>query len=97
MPKIHTTIGLRVSFFLCERLLFTVSRLLQKNVLLDYEGLNDRLTSTAQTPRSADFRDDVARRDGHTCAISQVAEEHCDAAHLIPRSKGEQVRFVVSI
>ena len=97
MTKIHTTIGLRVSFlFVCEIAVHSVSTSPGRCVFVDYEGLNDRLTTTEATTRRADFRDDVIRRDGRACVVTQEGEDHCDAAHLIPHSKGDEVRFVVS-
>src|SRR6267154_127547 len=44
MTKTHTTIGLRVSFLLCVRLLFSVSTSPDRCAFVDYEGLNDRIT-----------------------------------------------------
>jgi hypothetical protein len=78
------------------RLLFSVSTSLEICAFIDHQGLNDRLTSTAQTPRSNNFREDVIRRDGHACVVTEEEEDLCDAAHLIPRSKGDEVRSVVS-
>jgi hypothetical protein len=97
MPKIHTTISLRVSFlFVCEIAGHSVSTSPEDCAFVDHECLNDRLTSTAQTPCSNHFREEIIRRDGHACVITQEAEDLCDAAHLIPRCKGNEVRFVVS-
>ena len=96
MPKRHTTIGLRVSvrFCVCEIAVHSVSTSPEDCAFVDHEGLNDRSTSTELTLRRHNFRGDVIRRDGHTCVVSQV--DTCDAVHLIPRSKGDEVRFVVS-
>ena len=97
MPKIHTTIGLRVSFlFVCEISVHSVSAFPGRCAFVDYEGLNDRITTTEGAPRSGDFRDEIIKRDGPTCVITQVEKDDCDAAHLIPHSKGDEVRFVVS-
>jgi hypothetical protein len=97
MPKIHTIIGLRVSFlFVCEITVHSVSTCPENCAFVDHEGLNDRLTSTAQTPRSNNFRADVIRRDGDACVVSQQEGVDCDAVHLIPRSKGDEVRSVVN-
>jgi hypothetical protein len=60
-------------------------------VYIDYEGLNDRITTTEGTERRWDFRQDVIQRDGPACVITQMEEEDCDAAHLIPHSKGDEV------
>ena len=97
MTKLHTTIGLRVSLlFVCEIAIHSVSTSPEECAFVDSEGLNDRLTSTVQTPRRAHFRDVVIKRDGPACVITQEKEGQCDAAHLIPHSKGDEVRFVVS-
>ena len=97
MTKIPTTIGLRVSFlFVCEIAVHSVSTSPGDCAFVDHEGLNDRSTTTEGTSRRAHLRDDVIKRDGPACVITQAGEKHCDAAHLIPHSKGDKVRFVVS-
>ena len=97
MTKIHTTIGLRVSLlFACEIAVHSVSTSPGRCAFVDYEGLNDRITTTEGTTRRRYFRDDVVQRDGPACVVTEVGEAHCDAAHLIPHSKGDGVRFVVS-
>ena len=97
MPKIHTTIGLRVTFlFVCEIDVHSVSTSPEDCVFVDHQGLNDRLTATSQTQRRHDFRRNVIRRDGHACVVTLEPELSCDAVHLIPRSKGDEVRFVGS-
>ena len=63
VPKIHTTIDLRVSFlFVCEIAVHSVSTSPEGCAFVDHEGLNDRLTSTERTPRRHDFRGDVIRK-----------------------------------
>ncbi|KAH9980933.1 hypothetical protein BGW80DRAFT_1247775 [Lactifluus volemus] len=57
---------------------------------VDREGLNNRLMATNQTLCCPDFRNDVMRRDGPSCVVTQLAEEGCDAVHLIPQSKGNE-------
>ncbi|KAH9965165.1 hypothetical protein BC827DRAFT_1126603 [Russula dissimulans] len=57
---------------------------------VDHAGLNDRITSTVHTARGSSFRESILRRDGPTCVVTQLAKEHCDAVHLIPRSKGDE-------
>ena len=97
MMKIHTTICLRVSFlFVCEIAVLSVSTSPGPCAFVDYQGLNDRITTTEGAPRSGDFRDEIIKRDGPTCVITQVEKDDCDAAHLIPHSKCDKVRFVVS-
>ncbi|KAI0245803.1 hypothetical protein BJV78DRAFT_1277371 [Lactifluus subvellereus] len=49
-------------------------------IFVDYEGLNDQITTTKE----------VIQRDGLFCVITQQSGEHCDAAHLIPWSKGDE-------
>ena len=63
---------------------------------VDYEGLNDRITTTDGTARRVDFRECVLERDGPACVVTQAQGEDCDASHLIPHCKGDDVRFVVS-
>ena len=97
MGKIHTTIGLRVNFlFVCEIAVHSVPTSPEDCVFIDHEGLNERITSTAQTPRRTTFRRDVIRRDGPVCVVTEGVRGDCDAVHLIPRGKGDEVRFMVS-
>ncbi|KAH0826930.1 hypothetical protein J3R83DRAFT_4536 [Lanmaoa asiatica] len=56
---------------------------------VDYQGLNDRITSTERTSRRESFRRDVLLRDG-SCVVTGRNAHACDAAHLIPRSKGDE-------
>jgi hypothetical protein len=63
---------------------------------IDCEGLNDRRTTTDWTIQHRDFREDVIRRDGHACVVTQEEEPQCDAVHLIPHRKGDEVRFVLN-
>lgn len=81
---------------MCEITVHSVSTSPEDCAFVDHQGLNDRLTSTARTARSNHFRGDVIQRDGHACVVTLAAEDLCDAAHLIPRSKGDEVGFVVS-
>jgi hypothetical protein len=53
--------------------------------------LIDRITSSAQTQHRHDFREDVIERDGQFCIITQHPAEDCDASHIIPKSKGNEV------
>jgi hypothetical protein len=80
----------------CEIAVHSVSTSPGRCAFVDYEGLNDRITTTDETIRRRGFRGDVIRRDGHACVFTEVAEGDCDAAHLIPHSKGDEVRFVVN-
>jgi len=97
MVKIHTTIGLRVSFFfVCEIAVHSVSTCPDSFTFIDYQALNDRITTAQGSTRDGDFRSNVIRRDGQACVVTQEEEGGCDATHLIPHSKGDEVRFVVS-
>lgn len=66
------------------------------HAFVDHEGLNNWLTSTEQTSCCAHFRSSVIDQDGHACIVLQAQEVDCDAAHLITRSKGYEVIFVIS-
>ncbi|KAI9465246.1 hypothetical protein BJY52DRAFT_1220925 [Lactarius psammicola] len=59
-------------------------------VFVDHRGLNDRVTtigsSTSQTKCRPDFRGEVEQRNG-SCVATRSADD-CNAAHLIPSSKG---------
>ncbi|KAI0256171.1 hypothetical protein BJV78DRAFT_1169751 [Lactifluus subvellereus] len=59
-------------------------------IFVDHEGLNDQITTTSRTARRYNFREEVIRRDGSSCVITQRPEDECDAVHLIPRSKGDE-------
>ncbi|KAH9962045.1 hypothetical protein BJV74DRAFT_954505 [Russula compacta] len=45
-------------------------------------------------PMPLQFQSRCIRRDGYACVISQATGEFCDAAHLIPRSKGDEVNLL---
>ncbi|KAG8221107.1 hypothetical protein J3R82DRAFT_2630 [Butyriboletus roseoflavus] len=63
--------------------------------LTDYQAFNDGITSTAATPRRTNFREDIRRRD-NSCVITGRSHEFCDAAHIIPNSKGSNyITYVV--
>lgn len=55
---------------------------------MNYDGLDDQVTR--HTARGNNFRDEVIQRDG-SCLITRAPAEMCDAAHLILRSKGNEV------
>ena len=71
----------------CVRLLFSVSTSPGHCAFVDYKGLNDRITTTEGTGRHPNFRNDVVRRDGPACIVTEAEDGICDAAHLIPLSK----------
>jgi hypothetical protein len=50
------------------------------------------LTSSRATTRRNDLRDDLIERD-QTCILTRVRATRCDAAHLVSRSKGDEVRY----
>jgi hypothetical protein len=68
---------------------------LERCLFVDYQGLNDNVTSSDRTPRSDTFRDNIIARDG-VCIVTRNAVRICDAAHLVPMSKGNAVRFPVN-
>jgi hypothetical protein len=76
------------------RLLFSISTSPGHCTFVDYEGLNDRIT-TITTDRLPSFRDNVVQRDGPACVVTEE-QGVGEAAHLIPHSKGDEVRFVVN-
>lgn len=51
------------------------------------------ITSSNTTSRRAQFRDDVAERDGRTCVLTGLETGFCDAVHLVPHSKGDRVCY----
>jgi hypothetical protein len=80
-------------FTTCCSLFILVS--LELCLFVDYQGLNDNVTSSDRTPRSNTFRANIIARDG-VCIVTRHVARHCDAAHLVPRSKGNAVRFPVN-
>ena len=84
-----------VYFLYVRKLLTTVPISPGSCIFVDYEGLNDQITSTDLTPRRSDFRNEVIKRDGLFCVITRLRAGHCDAAHLIPRSKADEVMFMI--
>jgi hypothetical protein len=60
--------------------------------LLDPNLMDDRTSYTSDvTSRRAAFRDDVVNRDSR-CVATAVSSELCEACHIIPHAKGDQVR-----
>ncbi|KAH9072334.1 hypothetical protein EDB83DRAFT_2362411 [Lactarius deliciosus] len=66
-------------------------------IFVDYNGLNETLTSTDSTPCRHDFRDEVIKRDGESCTITGQSADICDAAHIIPRCKSDEVVFAIIV
>ena len=62
---------------------------------IDHRALNDSVTSTVKTSRSRQFRQQVVNRDG-VCVVTGNIPQICDAAHIIPRSKGDKVCYLPS-
>jgi len=54
------------------------------------------ITSSVATTRRAQFRDDVAERDGRECVLTGLEETYCDAVHLLAHSKGDAVCYSYS-
>jgi len=58
---------------------------------LDIEMMDDRASyASGRTSRRADFRQDIINRDG-TCVMTGTPPENCQACHIVPHSKGDQV------
>ncbi|KAI0291867.1 hypothetical protein BC826DRAFT_465994 [Russula brevipes] len=66
-------------------------------LLVDRQGLNDRITSSTVAERDSRFRDAVALRDGNRCVITREDAPDCDAAHIISHSKGDEyIQLVIT-
>jgi hypothetical protein len=60
--------------------------------LVDVEAKDDRTSDASElSDRSADFRTRVVSRDG-TCVSTGEPAGLCIACHIIPHSKGDNVR-----
>ena len=90
LPKL-TTILLRVIFtdpiFVAYRKYFD----LRPYRGLSSHRLHDQFTSPEQTLHSSHFRSDVMACDGPACVFTWTRGETCDAAHLLAKSKGDEV------
>lgn len=63
-------------------------------IFVDLDGLNDEVTLSTDEPGcSTDFRSNIIERDKR-CVITRGATATCDAAHLIPSCKGNEVTFI---
>ncbi|EDQ99804.1 uncharacterized protein LACBIDRAFT_334685 [Laccaria bicolor S238N-H82] len=58
--------------------------------IVDFCGLDDQITSNARTLRSSNFHRDIMDRDGPACVFTMMGEADCQAAHLLPKSKGDE-------
>ena len=83
----------KVSFFLYVRL-FTMNTSSESCIFVDHHGLDEKITTTTLTPRRHAFRDDALQRDAFCVATGEPAQ-FCDATHLAPKSKGDDVTFVI--
>ncbi|KIJ97454.1 hypothetical protein K443DRAFT_9872 [Laccaria amethystina LaAM-08-1] len=64
--------------------------------LIDFHAIDDRVTPSAQTLRSSTFRSDAMVRDGPACVFTFTEGSLCEAAHLLPKSKGDEyIEFVL--
>lgn len=60
--------------------------------LVDVNAIDDRtLDASDLSERGADFRARIVDRDG-TCVCTGELAEHSIACHIIPHSKGDDVR-----
>lgn len=64
--------------------------------LIDFHAMDSGITSTAQTPRSLDFRGRIMERDGSACVFTRMSSMVSQAAHLLPKSKGDGVYILVA-
>ncbi|KAH9050859.1 hypothetical protein EDB83DRAFT_1344262 [Lactarius deliciosus] len=62
-----------------------------KCIFVDYQSLSDQ-TATSSVPMDcpSNFRDKIIARDGLACIVTRNPVQSCDAAHLIPWSKGDE-------
>jgi hypothetical protein len=63
---------------------------------IDHNALNDRITSTVKTERSAVFRSSVIERDGSVCVVIGNAADLCNAAHIMPKNMGDDVSSIIA-
>ena len=60
--------------------------------LVDVDAIDDRTSDASElSDRRADFGDRIVDRDG-TCVITGERARLCAACHIIPHSKGDNVR-----
>ncbi|KAF8964218.1 hypothetical protein BDZ97DRAFT_1660573 [Flammula alnicola] len=58
--------------------------------LVDYRALNDHtITSSVSSDRPSNFRTEVVNRDA-SCVFTRQPAVVCDAAHILPRCKGNE-------
>jgi hypothetical protein len=69
---------------------------LENCIFVDYQGMDEEGTTSDQTYHCSNFRTEVVQRDG-SCMATQGNAKYSDAAHLIPHSKGDEVRISIII
>jgi hypothetical protein len=79
----------------CSSLIFCFYAPIGDYRIIDFNALNDRITSSEQTIRSSRFRRDVIARNGPVCVFKGYDGDICDATHLLSKSKGDEVSFVI--
>ncbi|KAF8957264.1 hypothetical protein BDZ97DRAFT_1670266 [Flammula alnicola] len=57
--------------------------------LVDYQALNGPITSSVSSDRPSKFHTQVKNRDA-SCVFTRNPGEDCDAAHILPRCKGNE-------
>jgi hypothetical protein len=58
---------------------------------IDFQGLNDRVTSFVRTQPRWNFLSQIIARDGPNCLFTLEDEPACKAVHILPRSKRQRV------
>ncbi|KAK0486612.1 hypothetical protein IW261DRAFT_1582348 [Armillaria novae-zelandiae] len=58
--------------------------------LVDYQCLNDRITSSATEPRLPSFSQSIIQRDGDFCVFTETEAAYCEAIHILPKCKGDE-------
>ncbi|KAF8889519.1 hypothetical protein CPB84DRAFT_1837553 [Gymnopilus junonius] len=61
----------------------------QRMFPVDPNMTRTNVTSSDATTRRAQFRSDIAERDGNECVLSRFRGVYCDAVHLLAHSKGD--------
>ena len=92
LTKTPSTIGLRVSFFFCAEDCCSQCLGVSRKVC----PCRPKITPSAPTLHHSNFGADVIKRNGSACVVSLGDEPRCEAVHLTPRNKGEEVMFVVN-
>lgn len=58
---------------------------------IDCNLINEQIISSEETQHSSRFRSQIMERDGSVCIFTGGKASICQAAHLLPRSKGDKV------